>query len=74
MSKRYEFLSGGGELITDPDELADKFGGDVQPGHYALVLGDPYATAAVITGPREQIAQELRDLLAIVEGKPTEAS
>lgn len=71
MSARYEFLESGAELVTDADDMADMAENgaeDHEAGYVYLVLGNPYATAAVLSGTRESIAAELRDLLALVEG------
>lgn len=67
MSARYEFLEEDNELVTDPTELAEL--DDLltwRPGVVALILGNPYATAGVIVGTRQQIAARLRACLALL--------
>lgn len=72
MSRRYEFLEETAELI-EGDELLETFGDDIadhllEGDHVALVLGNPWATAGVLVGDRDSIAQTLRSWLAIVQG------
>jgi hypothetical protein len=70
MSKRWEFLEEGAELIVGPDDLLEEFGQETYDdgvGDVALVMGNPWATAAVLCGTRESIAATLRQWLALVE-------
>lgn len=69
MSRRYEFLEDGASLISGEDLLdlnEDWTEADIRDG-FALVLGNPYATAGVLYGTRESIANQLRTWLALVE-------
>lgn len=70
MSKRYEFLEDGVELLTGDDvrelmEYTDSH--EPAADQVALVLGNPWATAGVLIATREQIAGTLREWLEIVE-------
>jgi len=72
VSRRYEFLEHGAELLTG-DDLYD-ISDDWLPGEIestvALVIGNPYATAGVLHGTRGDIAAVLCGWLALVEDAP----
>jgi alkanesulfonate monooxygenase SsuD/methylene tetrahydromethanopterin reductase-like flavin-dependent oxidoreductase (luciferase family) len=68
MSRRYEWLEPGCELVTDPDEMMDIWDedGEPEPGQAYLVLGNPYATAALIPGTPDEIIATLQEYIDIV--------
>lgn len=71
MSRRYEFLDQQlAELVTTQEGLRDiteEEGETYADDLVFLVIGDPYAAAAVLAGRREDIAADLRRYLRLVE-------
>lgn len=67
MSRRYEFLEDGAQLITGNDLIEEFEDWDLSVPA-ALVLGNPWATAAVLTGTPDQIISQLRAYISVVEG------
>ena len=67
MSRHYEFLSDSAEVIREPVELDTLFEAwDAPWGTVALVMGDPYDAAGVLTGTPDQIVSHLEALIALV--------
>jgi hypothetical protein len=70
MSRRYEWLEPGAEVVSDPEEIADMsdgWGGEVPAGLVALVMGNPWATAAVLHNTPDNIIATLREWIELVE-------
>ena len=70
MSKRYEFLSGGAVENTREgmEDVSQEDGPeDHNSGYIYLVLGDPNASAAVLSGSKSHVLSQLQDLVAVVE-------
>jgi hypothetical protein len=68
MSRHYEFLHDDAQLLEEPEQLAEAFP-EWEPadGAAALVIGNPWDAAGVITGTRSEIAARLRAYLALVD-------
>jgi len=67
MSERYEMAEARGlelSVVGPGDEVGDDV---VRDGDVALIIGDPYATAYVIVGTREEVATALRRALVEVQ-------
>lgn len=69
MSRRYEFLEDGVEVLT-PQEVDDNHVFEVFPldaDQVALVLGNPYATAGVLVGTRERLQARLQEWIDLLK-------
>jgi hypothetical protein len=69
VSRRYEWLEPGAEVISDPEEIADMFDEwEPVPGdEVVLVMGNPWATAAVLQNTPDGIIETLREWIELVE-------
>lgn len=72
MSRRYEFLDEQAEVLSGDAllELSEYFDDEIaetDDGTVALVIGNPWATAGVIVGTRDQLAGYLHRLARMVE-------
>lgn len=71
MSQRYEV----GDMTTDLEILgpgADLGGNELGSGAYALVIGDPWASAYAIEGTLEELAEFAQRVTALVaQAQPT---
>lgn len=68
MSKHLEFLAANtASFVTDPEALKELWDETDWPdGHAALVIGEPYDAAGVITGTPQEIGDQLRAYLALL--------
>jgi hypothetical protein len=73
VSARYEFLSGGFVAVTreEMEEVSQEEGlQNFVDGDIYLILGDPGASAAVLSGSKSSVLDQLNTLIATVENAP----
>jgi hypothetical protein len=69
MTRRYETATADCDLRVIPSDTAEDAGlEDVPPGSYALIIGNPWASAFAVIGPPEDLLRFASKIADTVQG------